>query len=233
MTGPISIKGGRDGLRLHLDEAAAWGDLLSALQVQLERGAQFFNGARVIVDIGERALDDRALTTVLDLMRSHGLQADALVSSSRDSRSAARTAGLAARPARSQYAEAEDRTEAGFLQRTVRSGQIVRHQGHLTIVGDVNNGAEVIAGGNIIVWGRVRGLVHAGALGDRSSLICALDLQPDQIRIADLISRRPDKQTKESDAAKNLPGPALARIVDDQISIDVWEPARRTGGSAP
>lgn len=234
MTSPISIKGNREGLRLHLDEAAAWADLLVALQAQLERGAQFFNGARVVVDVGERTLDNDALSTVLELMKQHGLQADALVSSSRESRSAARTAGLAARPLRSAAAEQSDRNEeAGFLQRTIRSGQVVRHQGHMTILGDVNSGAEVIAGGNVIVWGRVRGVIHAGALGDRAAVICAVDLQPSQIRIADLIGRAPegsDQQPGTRQAANQKSassGPAIARIVGEQISVDGWEPSRR------
>jgi septum site-determining protein MinC len=227
MTSSISIKGGRDGLRLYLDETAAWADLLDALQLQLERGAQFFNGARVIVDIGERTLDDSSLTTVLELMRRHGLEADALVSSSRDSRSAARSAGLAARPTRAPHADPENQNEAGFQQRTIRSGQVVRHQGHLTILGDVNNGGEVIAGGNVIVWGRVRGLVHAGALGDRSAVVCALDLDPDLIRIADLINRRPDGENRSPDKSKRSDGPAIARVTGDSISIDVWDPTRR------
>ncbi|HEX7008861.1 MAG TPA: septum site-determining protein MinC, partial [Phycisphaeraceae bacterium] len=92
---------------------------------------------------------------------------------------------MAARPV-ARVAESEERGEAALVQRTLRSGQVVRHQGHLTVLGDVNPGAEVIAGGSVVVWGRVRGTVHAGALGDRSAQICALELAPTQLRIADL-----------------------------------------------
>jgi septum site-determining protein MinC len=218
MTGPVSIKGSRDGLRLQLDESAAWDVLLEALRVQLERGTQFFNGARVAVDVGERALEGEQLGAMLELMRRHGLQADALISSSRESRSAARTAGITTRPV-ARAAEAEERSEAAFVQRTVRSGQILRHQGHLTVLGDVNSGGEVIAGGNVIIWGRVRGVVHAGAFGDREAVVCALDLVPTQLRIADLITRSPDDRGGR--------GPEIARAVGDQISVDAWEPHKR------
>jgi septum site-determining protein MinC len=218
MSSLISIKGSREGLRLHLDETVALGDVLDALKLQLERGSQFFNGARVVVDIGERMLVGDELAEVLELMRRHGLQADALISSSRESRTAARSAGLAARPLVRAATEAEERSDSTFMQRTVRSGQVVRHQGHVTILGDVNPGAEIVAGGSIIVWGRVRGTVHAGALGDRAAVICALDLQPTQIRIADLIARAPDGPGER--------GPLIARILGDQISVGGWDSKR-------
>lgn len=218
MSSPISIKGSRDGLRLHLDEAAGWGTLLEALQQQLERGTQFFNGARVVVDIGDRVLEEHELGAVLELMRRHGLQPDALASNSRESRSAARSAGLAARPV-ARPAEQEERGDAAFVGRTLRSGQVVRHQGHITILGDVNAGAEVVAGGNVIVWGRVRGTVHAGALGDRTAQICALELTPTQLRIADLIARAPDGEKDRL--------PAIARVTGDQISVDAWQIHKR------
>jgi septum site-determining protein MinC len=218
MSSPISIKGNRDGLKLQLDETVAWQELLDALRDQLERGSQFFNGAHVVVDIGERSLASDDLTAVLELMRQHGLQADALVSSSRESRTAARTAGLAARTVVRPAGESEEQSQAFFVQRTIRSGQVIRHQGHITVLGDVNYGAEVVAGGNVVVWGRVRGVVHAGALGDRAALICAIDLQPTQLRIADLIARSPDTRGR---------GPEIARVADDQISVQTWEALKR------
>jgi septum site-determining protein MinC len=219
MSSPISIKGSREGLRLQFDESVGWEELLGALQTQLERGAQFFNGAHVVVDIGVRTLSDTEMTTLLDLMRQHGLQANVVMSASRETRTAARTAGLTARPTAARQPESEDRSEAIVIQRTLRSGQVIRHQGHITVIGDINPGAEVIAGGSIIVWGRVRGTIHAGALGDRTAVICALDLRPTQLRIADLITRSPDDNSR--------PSPEIARVEGEQISVEGWQPQRR------
>src|SRR5439155_16232339 len=98
-------------------------------------------------------------------------------------------------PLERSVAEGEDRGEAVFVRRTIRSGQIVRHHGHVTVLGDLNAGGEVIAGGNVIVWGRLSGTVHAGALGDRNAVILALELAPTQLRIADLIARPPDRDS--------------------------------------
>jgi septum site-determining protein MinC len=76
------------------------------------------------------------------------------------------------------------------IKRTVRSGQVIKHAGTIVILGDVNPGAELIAEGNVIVWGKLRGVVHAGASGDANATVGALSLAPTQLRIGTLIARR-------------------------------------------
>lgn len=215
----VAIKGSKEGLRLQLDESAAWDDLLVGLRQQLGQGSSFFSGAQIIVDVGERALSEEQVGALLTLMQEHGLRPESLASMTRESRTAARTAGLAARPLARSVAESEDRGEAIFTWRTVRSGQVVRHHGHITVLGDVNAGAEIIATGNVVVFGRLRGTVHAGAMGDRSAVICAIELAPTQLRIADLIARTP-----EGGAGRM---PEIARVEADQISVESWEAYRK------
>jgi septum formation inhibitor MinC len=102
-----------------------------------------------------------------------------------------------------------------LLRETLRSGRSVRYRGHIVIIGDVNPGAEIIAGGDVIVWGKLRGLVHAGAGGDRGAVICALDLSPTQLRIANQIAISPtDRQRKSA--------PEMATIRDGQIIAEPW-----------
>jgi len=214
----IAIKGSKDGLRLQLDEQAAWEEVLDALRTQISQGASFFNGAQLVVDIGERALAEDQLAALLELMHQHGVRPESLASTARESRSSARAVGLAARPL-ARTPESEDRSEAAFAWRTVRSGQVIRHHGHVTVLGDVNAGGEIIAGGNVLVWGRLRGTVHAGALGDRKAVICALELAPTQLRIADLIARAP-----EGGAGRF---PEVAFVENDQIGVEPWETYRK------
>ena len=218
MSNLIAIKGSKDGLRLQLDEAADWPVVLEALRGQFGQGANFFHGAQIIVDIGERALSEDQLTTLLSLMKQHGVRPESLASTARESRNAARAAGLAARPL-VRSAESEERGEAGFIARTIRSGQVVRHHGHVTVLGDVNAGAEIIAGGNVIVWGRLRGTVHAGALGDRAAIIGALELAPTQLRIADLIARSPE-------GGANVFA-EVAFVENGQINVEAWDAYRK------
>jgi septum site-determining protein MinC len=103
-----------------------------------------------------------------------------------------------------------------YLKQTLRSGQAVSHKGHLVIIGDVNAGAEVVAEGDITVWGSLRGVAHAGIGGNSQAEIRALKLQPIQIRIADSIARSPDPPRANQSTGW---GPESARLVDGKIRI--------------
>lgn len=223
MSDLISIKGGRDGLLLRLDDVADWGELLGQLASQLAQNQAFFSGARLTLELGGRAVSDAQLAEVLDLMQQHGVAAEALSAGHRESRNAARAAGLAARPL-PRYPEpapgaapAATEGEAVLLTRTVRSGQVVRHSGHITLIGDVNPGGELIAGGSVVVWGRLRGFVHAGALGDEGAVVCAVELRPTQLRIAGQIAAGP-----RGAGAAHTP-PEVARVEGGQIVVEPWE----------
>ncbi len=222
MTHLIAIKGSKDGLRLQLDEAAVWRDVVAALRGQFEQGAQFFNGAKVLVDVGERALGQDDLTELIELMQLHNIAAESIASTSRESRNAARAAGVVARPL-ARPAAADDRSDDLFLRRTLRSGQILRHSGSLTLIGDINAGGEVIVGGSVVVWGRLRGTVHAGAFGDRAATVGALELAPTQLRIADLIARQLEGGGRQ---------PEVAAVDRDQIRVIAWETLRKERGQS-
>jgi len=103
-----------------------------------------------------------------------------------------------------------------YVKQTLRSGQTVSHKGDLVIVGDVNPGAEIMAEGDITVWGSLRGIAHAGVGGNSEAEIRALNLQPIQIRIASAIARAPDRP-RISYASGT--GPETARIVEGKIRI--------------
>ncbi len=94
---------------------------------------------------------------------------------------------------------------------TLRGGQALHNLGNLVVVGDVNPGAELIASGDIVVFGALRGVAHAGAQGDRAARVIALELAPTQLRIATLIAT--------SDAGTRPRGPEHASIVDERILV--------------
>lgn len=104
--------------------------------------------------------------------------------------------------------------ETLLVEKTLRSGQRVSFPGHVVVLGDVHPGAEVVAGGNIVVMGSLQGLAHAGALGDGRAIIVAFRLQPTQLRIGEHITRPPDGQAAG-------PGrPEIARIKDGVVTIE-------------
>ena len=78
-------------------------------------------------------------------------------------------------------------SETTFYRHSLRSGQKLEFNGSIVVLGDVNSGAEVIAGENIVVLGTLRGLAHAGAKGNKEAIICAGSIEVSQIRIADIV----------------------------------------------
>ena len=80
-------------------------------------------------------------------------------------------------------------SETIFNRGSLRSGQKLEFEGSIVIIGDVNAGAEVIAGENITILGDLRGLAHAGAKGNRKAIIAANKIDCPQIRIADKIKK--------------------------------------------
>ncbi|MBV8727342.1 MAG: septum site-determining protein MinC [Candidatus Eremiobacteraeota bacterium] len=97
---------------------------------------------------------------------------------------------------------------------TVRGGQSLHHLGNLVVVGDVNPGAELVASGDILVFGALRGVAHAGAQGDLNARVYALRLEPTQLRIATLIAA--DERQRE-DADRLVP--EIAHVRDGRIAI--------------
>ena len=100
-----------------------------------------------------------------------------------------------------------------FYRGTLRSGQVIESESSVTIIGDVNPGAKIISGGNIVILGALKGNAHAGSGGDRSCFIFALDMQPIQIQIGDLIAKSPDKEnTRRRFRRKEKEAPSEAQI---------------------
>ena len=102
------------------------------------------------------------------------------------------------------------------VNRTLRGGQEVQSQGSVLVLGNVNPGAQVIAGGSIDIRGTCRGIVHAGAYGDRDAIIIADHLMPVQIRIADVIAQSPEQYEKPELAER-------ASVQDGRIVIEPIE----------
>jgi septum site-determining protein MinC len=112
---------------------------------------------------------------------------------------------------------AQDADLGVLIRRTLRSGQAVQYPGHVVVIGDVNPGAEIIAGGDVVVWGKLRGIVHAGATGDDEAVVCALSLAPLQLRIGNHIARAPEGR-------EDLPErPEMASVQDGEIVAEPWE----------
>lgn len=108
-----------------------------------------------------------------------------------------------------------------LYEKSLRSGQNINFDGNVVVLGDVNPGAEIVAGGHILIMGTLRGLVHAGAAGDEDATVTALCFAPTQVRIASHITRPPDGMVEFGDKP-----PEIARIRDDTVVIEEYHPPR-------
>jgi septum site-determining protein MinC len=100
-----------------------------------------------------------------------------------------------------------------IVNKNLRSGQTVEHSGDVLILGDVNEGAEVIAAGNIVVMGTLRGYAHAGAIGDDSSVVVAKKMIPQQLRIGHHIAIRGEDEEEPQEAE-------IAKVIDNKIILE-------------
>lgn len=103
---------------------------------------------------------------------------------------------------------------------TLRGGQALHNVGNIVVIGDVNPGAELIAGGDIAVFGSLRGVAHAGAQGDAGARVYAIDLSPTQLRIATLIAA-------EAGGRGSSKEPEAACVQNERITIVPLNSAER------
>ncbi len=216
----IVVKGIRDGLLIVLGEGP-WEERLARLARRLEGSASFFQGGQAVVDVAQRELRAQAIGELADLLARYGLTLHGLLSSNDATIVASVRTGLlpglriVERPPADEQPTDELAPEA-VIERTIRSGQRVESHGDVVIVGDVHSGAEIVAGRHVIVWGKLHGVVHAGAWGDETAMVCALDLAPTQLRIAGRIARSPDDRRRKT-------VPEMARIRDGRIEAVPWQ----------
>ena len=223
----LEIKGIQDGLLVTLPDGE-WLEVHQNLITSVREQADFFRGARLALQLHDRTLNAAELGSLREALAGQDVSLYAILSTSEPTQSATADLGMAVDLVQEKSLEDDyeiplttDLTgeEAVMINRTLRSGHSIRHPGHIIVVGDVNPGAEIIAGGNIIIWGRLRGLVHAGAAGNDQSVVCALDLSPTQLRIAGQITVSPSR--------KGRPKPEIARIREGQLVAEEWVGKRK------
>lgn len=220
----VTIKGTKDGLLVTLG-GGTLASLLAELEERLRGTASFFKGGWVALAVGQRELSAEDIERIKALLAQNEVTLGTVISESPATRAIARHLGLQTKRSPNlqphpDWRTEEEFSEGGLIRRTLRSGQIVRHPGHVVIIGDVNDGAEVIAGGDILIWGSLRGTVHAGATGNDQAIVCALDLAPTQLRIGKHIARPPEGKPEYRAT------PEVAFIEEGKIIVKKWKSNR-------
>ncbi|MCE2929427.1 MAG: septum site-determining protein MinC [Candidatus Caenarcaniphilales bacterium] len=108
--------------------------------------------------------------------------------------------------------------ETLYVESNLRSGQLIRYPGNVFVLGDVNPSAEIIAAGDIVIWGTLRGVAHAGSDGDQTAKIIAMELKTGQVRIADKIATIKTESSKDKKKGDSR-APELVKIQNNEIIL--------------
>lgn len=183
-----------------------WQRMIEDLKTRLQQmDKSWLPNTNAHLESGDRLLDTRQIRELDEILEHYLLKLDLVIAQRRQTAVAAASAGYSVKqnPSISLFAKIKENppqnlAEPLYIKNNLRSGVQISHPSTVIIFGDVNPGAQVMAGGDVYIWGTLKGIAHAGAGGNRESLIMALKMNPTQLRIADLVARAPDDAPENS-----------------------------------
>jgi len=211
MNNSVVIKGNKYGIVVVMDDTVPFDELKENLLDKFKSAAKFFDKANMAVSFEGRKLSPKEERECLDIISENSdLNIVCVIDNDE---------------LREKYFKkaVEDKLEelsshtGQFYKGTLRSGQMLESDSSLIILGDVNPGAKVIAKGNVIILGALKGNVYAGAGGNEDSFVVALFMAPIQIRIGDTIARSNDSARKNKMLNKDA---MIAFVEDGNIYIE-------------
>ena len=209
----VVLKGHKDGISVILDPKIHFDDIKKLLRDKVSSAKRFFEGANATITFKGRSLSEKQEQELLEIIMSETTLGVSFVESEGFTRKPEKPAPT---PVHTPAYVPDMEGNTAFYTTGFRSGQQVRYKGSVVVVGDVNPGSQIIADGNVIVLGAIKGMVHAGAIGDDTCYISALSLAPTQMRIATIISYIPDEEV----ANTRDNGPSRAYIKDGKVIVE-------------
>jgi septum site-determining protein MinC len=223
---PFTIKGLKAGPTFLFHEQASFQDVLQAVEDELARAKGFFRDSPVVLHFGNRLLNKDEWWKLKELLLGEGLLLRYAVATSQTSRDLLYKEGLPVRDSlptampeqKTQHPAPLKGTNTLYLRRGLRGGQKEVFDGDVVVMGDVNQGAEILAGGDVVVVGTLRGMVHAGYPDNKEAVVVALNLTPLQLRIGPLIARGDDNPNHRGSLRSEI-----ARVKDEHIMIEPYQ----------
>lgn len=221
--GNVSFKATVNGLVLILPEQMSFNEIYEQIESKVASAGKFFKGASITVKYRGNKLNVEQENQISALLES---KTGAIIKSlEEDVEEVAAPLQTVTQTNKIKmkkfFFNGIEEGITRFYRGTVRSGQMVNYEGNLVVIGDVNPGGELVATGNVMVMGSLRGMVHAGADGNKEAVVVALNLQPTQLRIADVITRPPDEKNSRNNFI-----PEIAFVKDDTVYIERFLPQR-------
>ena len=214
MKNTVIIKGNKSGIILVLDKEIDFLTLKKDIAEKFQESRKFLGNASMAITFEERQLSSEEQRQVLDIISENSdLKIVCIVDQDEEREK------IFKKRLEEKLLET-DSNSGQFFKGNLRSGQVAEFETSVIIIGDVNSGAKVISKGNIIILGTLKGNVCAGVSGNENAFVLALDMQPIQIRIADIIARSPDENRKIKRNKKEKAEIKIAFVEDGNIYIE-------------
>lgn len=199
MNQPVQIKGTNNGFRIIIKEETTIGITIDFINEWRNQNVTFFTSSQLdFIIIGKKCTREEKKQLANYLYNQFDVRSLTFGEQEKSSRS-------------KEHITINKNYSFDIIEKTIRSGERIKRDGHIMVLGDVNPGGEVVAGGSVIVWGALRGLVHAGTIQE-DAIIIAQKMIPLQLRIGKKIAV-PPKGDKGSDK------PEMAYINNGQLAI--------------
>lgn len=219
----VRVRGHNTVPELLLDDTVSYSVLERDLRAYLAGVRGYFSGHAVRVNLGCRLLNEPEIQGLCRILDEEQISIAELCSAvepleKRISQSLSAPVVLGTRPRKLAPSKIPASNDTLWVPRTCRTGTAIHYPGNMVVLGNINPGAEVVAGGDVVVVGTLRGLVHAGATGDRGAVIIAFSLQATQIRIAGLILAVPSTPPHGA----GIRGPEVAYVREGSIRVEAY-----------
>lgn len=183
----ITINLRKDNIIIKINEASSQEEIVYMLRKKIPELKKLYQGETTPIVITGKVLKNKEIDEIQELIKRY-LDVNMKFDSPR-------TLGL--HGITRTYNKEIATSETKFHRGSVRSGQKIEFEGSIIVLGDVNDGAEVIAGENIVILGILRGLAHAGAKGNKDAMIAASSIEAPQLRIANVVKERERAEIQE------------------------------------
>ena len=183
----VKINGEKERIIIKLKEEGTQEQIIESLKKKLTELKKLYKEANTPIFITGKILKNSEMLEIKNLINS---KIDVKVEFD-----SPKTLGL--HGIKKSFNKEIESSETKFFRGSIRSGQRIEYEGSIVVLGDVNGGAEIIAGDNVVVVGVLRGLAHAGAKGNKKAIIAAASIECKQIRIANIIKEMEEEKDEE------------------------------------
>lgn len=195
MSPAISFQVRKKGVIINLDSEKKYADIKSELIKHVNKANNFFAGTDIYLNVTGHRFKLEEITELIEIIKDYNDINEVYIDNTIENKKT---------KVKNKKTEIKNKKDTLLIERTIRSGQRVKYPTNVVIMGDINPGAVVIAGGDIIVLGKLKGVVHAGADGSYDAKIFAMCLEATQLRIANVISRSPDENKSNDECESEI-----------------------------